>query len=89
MAENTYKIIELVGTSKESIEGAIEAAISRASQSLHNLRWFEVVQTRGALKHGKIEHFHVRIKVGFGVGDPEFSDSDIPEPGSDPFHEGP
>lgn len=87
--EHTYKIIELVGTSGESIEAAIQAALARASGSLHNLKWFEVVQTRGVIKDGHVEHYQVRIKVGFRLGAAEFSAMDLPEPGTDPLHEGP
>lgn len=89
MDEHLYKIIEIVGTSTESIEKAIESAIARASSSLHNLRWFEVLETRGHIEHGKVGHYQVRLKVGFKIGGPDFSASDIPEPGTDPFHEGP
>jgi dodecin len=60
-----YKIIELVGSSPESVEGAIKAAIARASQTLRNLRWFEVIETRGHIEDGKVQHYQVKLKVGF------------------------
>jgi dodecin len=65
MQDHIYKIIELVGSSETSIEDAIQTAIARASQTLKNLRWFEVVQTRGQLEDGKIRHYQVMLKVGF------------------------
>jgi dodecin len=60
-----YKVIELVGSSEKSIEDAINSAIARASESLRNLRWFEVVETRGHIEDGKVKHYQVSLKVGF------------------------
>jgi dodecin len=65
MPEKTYKLIELVGVSSESIEDAIQGAIGRANQTLKNLDWFEVVETRGLIQEGKINQFQVKLKVGF------------------------
>jgi dodecin len=65
MSEHVYKIIDLVGSSPTSIEDAIQTAIRRADQTLRNLRWFEVVQTRGHVENGEIRHFQVVIKAGF------------------------
>jgi hypothetical protein len=65
MQEHVYKVIELAGSSEVSIEDAIQTAITRASQTLKHLRWFEVLQTRGQLEDGKIRHYQVVIKVGF------------------------
>jgi len=65
--DHIYKKIELVGTSPESIEKAVENAISRAAATLKNLRWFEIVETRGHLEDGKIAHWQVTIKVGFAL----------------------
>ena len=65
MQDHIYKVIELVGSSETSIEDAIQTAVARASQTLKNLRWFEVVQTRGQLENGKIRHYQVVLKVGF------------------------
>ena len=65
MQEKTYKLIELVGVSSESIEDAIQSAISRANQTLKNLDWFEVTETRGLIQDGKINQFQVKLKVGF------------------------
>jgi dodecin len=65
MQEKTYKLIELVGVSSESIEDAIQSAVSRANQTLKNLDWFEVTETRGLIQEGKINQFQVKLKVGF------------------------
>ncbi len=64
-ADHVYKIVELAGTSKESIEDAIQTAISRAHQTVRNMRWFEVVQTRGHIANGVVERYQVLLKVGF------------------------
>ncbi len=69
MADHVYKVIELTGTSTESIEKAVEGAILKASKSLNNIRWFEVVETRGSVKDGKIEHWQVSLKLGFTMQD--------------------
>ncbi|WP_159350935.1 dodecin [Roseomonas harenae] len=65
MAEHVYKLIELVGTSGESVSDAIENAIARASATVRNIRWFEVVQVRGEVAEGKVAHYQVTLKVGF------------------------
>jgi dodecin len=65
MTDHVYKKIELVGSSKTSIEDAINNAINTASKSLKNLDWYEVVETRGNISDGKAEHFQVTLKVGF------------------------
>jgi hypothetical protein len=65
MHDHVYKVIELVGSSETSIEDAIATAISRAGETLRNLRWFEVAQTRGQIENGKVRHYQVLLKVGF------------------------
>jgi dodecin len=65
MSEHVYKVVELVGSSAESIEGAVESAVSRADETLRNLRWFEVVQIRGHVDEGRIRHYQVVLKAGF------------------------
>lgn len=65
MSHHVYKHIELTGSSETSIEDAIQRAISRASESVHNLRWFEVIDTRGHIEHGRVAHWQVTLKVGF------------------------
>lgn len=63
--EHIYKVVELVGSSAVSIEAAIQAAISRADETLRNVRWFEVIETRGHVEGGRVAHYQVRLKVGF------------------------
>lgn len=65
MSEHTYKMIEVVGSSPKGMDEAVRNAIARAGKNLHNLDWFEVVETRGHLKDGKIAHWQVKIKIGF------------------------
>ena len=65
MQEHVYRVIEVVGTSETSIEDAIAAAIARANQTIRNLRWFKVVETRGHIEGGKVRHYQVELKVGF------------------------
>ena len=65
MSSHTYKLIELTGSSPESIEQAIRNAIAKAGESLHNLRWFEVMETRGHIEDGNVAHWQVTLKVGF------------------------
>lgn len=69
MGSNVYKMIEIVGTSDESYEKAIENAIKKASESLKAISWFEVVQQRGSVKDGKVEEYQVILKVGFKLID--------------------
>lgn len=65
MDQHIYKVVELVGSSEKSIEDAIEAAVKRASKTLKNIGWFEVVQTRGHIEKGKVKHYQVTLKLGF------------------------
>ena len=65
MSDNVYKVVELVGSSTSSIEDAVDRAITRASASLRDIRWFEVVSTRGHVENGKVAHYQVTLKVGF------------------------
>ena len=65
MDDHVYKIVELVGSSETSIEDAIQTAIRRANHTLRNLRWFEVIQTRGHVEDGEVRHYQVMIKAGF------------------------
>jgi flavin-binding protein dodecin len=63
--DHTYKILELVGSSDKSIEDAIQNAITRASKTIREMKWFEVVQARGHIEKGKIGHYQVALRVGF------------------------
>ncbi|MDX1649944.1 MAG: dodecin [Myxococcota bacterium] len=65
MSEHVYKSVELTGSSQTSVEDAVRNAVSKASKSLHNLRWFEVVSLRGQIDGGDVEHWQVTMKVGF------------------------
>lgn len=67
MSDHVYKKVELVGSSKTSIEAAIENAIETANSSLNNLDWFEVTETRGHIENGKVSHYQVTLKVGFRI----------------------
>lgn len=65
MPEHVYKVVELVGTSKVGIDDAIQTAVGRASNTLRNLRWFEVIQVRGEIAEGRVGHYQVTLKAGF------------------------
>ncbi len=69
MTNHVYKKVELVGSSPNSIEEAIETAIERAAKTLHNIRWFEVVETRGQVDGGRVAHYQVTLRVGFTLDD--------------------
>ncbi len=69
MSDHVYKSIEITGSSAQGIEPAIEAAISKAAESLHNLRWFEVTDIRGELAGGSVNHWQVSLKLGFTLDD--------------------
>jgi dodecin len=65
MADRTYVVNEIVGTSTEDVNSAIRNGIRRASQTLRHLDWFEVVEVRGAISDGEVAHYQVTMKVGF------------------------
>lgn len=65
MAGYVYKQLELVGSSKKSIEDAVSSAIAKASKTLRNINWFQVIDTRGHVEKNKVAHWQVTIKVGF------------------------
>jgi flavin-binding protein dodecin len=67
MKDPVYKLIELTGTSTTSIEDAVTKAIKRAHKTVKNLSWFQVVETRGNIVKGAVQHWQVTIKVGFTV----------------------
>ena len=64
---HTYKLLELVGSSTTSTDDAIQNAIAQAAKSVKFMEWFEVLETRGHIKDGKVAHFQVTIKVGFRI----------------------
>jgi flavin-binding protein dodecin len=65
MSEHTYRIVEIVGSSPDGTDAAIANAISRASQTLREIEWFEVVSVRGHVENGAVGHYQVTLKVGF------------------------
>ena len=69
MPEHIYKTIELVGSSTSGVEDAIRKAIAKASQTVRNLRWFEVIETRGHIEGDKVAHWQVTLKLGFTLED--------------------
>ncbi|MDX2543626.1 dodecin [Streptomyces sp. WI04-05B] len=71
MSNHTYRVTEIVGTSHEGVDQAVRNGISRASQTLRNLDWFEITQVRGQIVDGEVEHYQVGLKVGFRLEDGE------------------
>ncbi|HEU5419445.1 MAG TPA: dodecin [Streptosporangiaceae bacterium] len=69
MAERTYRVTEIVGTSPHGVEDAITGALHRAGQTLRHLDWFEVTQIRGQIVDGEVAHYQVGLKVGFRLED--------------------
>jgi flavin-binding protein dodecin len=69
MSEHVYKTLELVGSSTTSSDDAVKRAIERAAQTVRQLRWFQVLDTRGHVENGTIAHWQVTIKVGFTLED--------------------
>ena len=67
MKDPVYKLIELTGTSTSSMEDAVNKAIKRAHKTIKHLSWFQVVETRGHIEKGKVQHWQVTLKVGFAV----------------------
>ena len=67
MPEHVYKVVELVGSSTTTIEAAVQNALTMAAESIRNMRWFEVVETRGYVENGIVAYWQVTIKLGFTV----------------------
>jgi flavin-binding protein dodecin len=65
MPDHVYKTIELVGSSTRGVEDAVQKAIAKAAETVRNLRWFEVLDTRGHIEAGKVAHWQVTVKLGF------------------------
>lgn len=65
MSSHVYKTIELVGSSTKGFDDAVNTAIARASTTVRNLRWFQIIETRGHIEEGSIAHWQVTLKVGF------------------------
>jgi hypothetical protein len=69
MVDSVYKVVEVVGTSNDSISKAITRAISKAGTTLRHLGWFEVAQIRGSIENGQVRQYQVTVKVGFTLED--------------------
>lgn len=69
MSNHVYKSIELTGSSTRNIDDAVSTAITKASKSVRNIDWFEVIETRGHVENGKVAHWQVTIKAGFRLED--------------------
>jgi flavin-binding protein dodecin len=65
MSNHVYKTVELTGSSSSGIEDAVSTAIAKASATVRNMQWFEIVETRGHIQDGKVAHWQVTVKVGF------------------------
>ena len=65
MPDHVYKSIELTGSSQKSLEDAVQTAVAKAAETVRNLRWFEVLSTRGHIADGKVAHWQVTVKIGF------------------------
>ncbi len=65
MSDHVYKLLELTGSSKNSIEDAVQNAIAKAHQSVRNVQWFTITETRGHVVDGKVAHWQVSLKLGF------------------------
>ena len=65
MPTHSYKVIEIVGSSEVSIEDAIKGAVTKASETIRDIGWFEVLETRGHVENGTVRHFQVTLKIGF------------------------
>ena len=69
MSDHIYKTIELVGSSSQGVEDAVQKAVAKAGETVRNLRWFQVVDTRGHIEGGRVAHWQVTLKVGFTLED--------------------
>ena len=71
MADHTYRVSEIVGSSPESVQQAIRNGVARAAQTLRNVEWFEVTEVRGQIADGQVAHFQVGLKIGFRLDEDE------------------
>ena len=69
MSDHIYKTIELVGSSSQSVEDAVQKAVTKAAETVRNLRWFQVLETRGHIQEGRVAHWQVTLKIGFTLED--------------------
>jgi flavin-binding protein dodecin len=73
MSDRVYKLIEVTGTSITTMEEAVQNAVARASQTIRNMRWFEVIETRGAIADDQVSQWQVTVKIGFALEEDEQS----------------
>jgi flavin-binding protein dodecin len=69
MTDHVYKSVEITGSSSEGITQAISNAVSKASQSLRHIGWFEVENVRGVVDNDRVAHYQVTLKIGFRLED--------------------
>lgn len=69
MTSRTYRLTEIVGTSPDGVDQAIRNGVSRVAETIRHVDWFEVVQIRGYVRDGQVDHFQVTMKVGFRLED--------------------
>jgi flavin-binding protein dodecin len=69
MSDHVYKLLELTGSSTTGIEDAVQRAVTKAHETVRNIQWFEVTETRGHVRDGKVAHWQVTLKVGFTLED--------------------
>ena len=65
MSDNVYKVVHVVGSSKESIADAARNAVAKAGETVRNIEWFEVESVRGHVVEGRVDHFQVTTRIGF------------------------
>jgi flavin-binding protein dodecin len=65
MSDHVYKVLELTGSSAKSTDDAVQTAIEKASKTIRNIKWFEVIDQRGQVENGRVAHWQVTLKVGF------------------------
>ena len=71
MSDRVYKLIEVTGTSNTGVDDAVQKAVARASKTVRNMRWFEVVEVRGAIADDQVTQWQVTVKIGFALEDDE------------------
>ena len=69
MSDHVYKQIEITGSSKASVEDAVQKAVAKAGETLHNIHWFQVTETRGYVENNRIDYWQVTVKLGFRLDD--------------------
>jgi len=69
MPEHVYELVEIVGSSKTSMEDAVQNALAKASKSIETMRWFQVIETRGYIEEGKVAYWQVTLKIGSTIKD--------------------